>query len=104
LFCLRWNSPSPFFHDAIFCNAPVLGLVLDSLRLGSYGALYLLDALREGEVLDKVEHGKLLDGREKGGIFKIGLIVIGAIGEGGRTREARCRKRLRVGGGDWLIE
>jgi hypothetical protein len=70
------NSPSPFFNNTVFCDTPILGLVLDLLRLRGYGILDLLDALRQGEVLDKVKHGELLDRREEGSIFEIGVIVV----------------------------
>ena len=96
LLCFRRYSAAPLLNYTVPGYAPVLCLVLELLRLRGDGVLDLLDTLREGEVLDEVEHGELLDRREEGGILKVGLILVGAVGEGGGAREARRGKRWRA--------
>jgi hypothetical protein len=85
LFALGRYSSAPFLDNAILCDASVLGLVLDLLRLCGDRVLELLDALGESEILDKVEHGQPLDGWEEGCFLKVGIIVVGAVGERGRA-------------------
>ena len=52
--------------------------------------LMIEELLRESDEVDPI--------LKEGGVFEVGFIVIGAIGEGGRTREARCRQRCWVVG------
>lgn len=84
LLTLIGNATAPLLDSTISgggCSR--LGSVSQAFGLGRDGSLELLDALRQGQVLDEIEHGQAFDGREEGGFLGVRVVHVGgAVGEG----------------------